>query len=170
VRIRRARAGDIPKISGLIDYYSRQGRLLPRDPNDIRKHLQGFLVGVEKRNVIGCAALDSYNPHLAEIRSLAVHPDARARGLGAQLLAGILERAEKRQIGKVFALTSAPRFFLRSGFHLASRHSIKDKLQRDCAMCPKAPNCQLSAVVMNLSASYFALNIIARSSESVPAL
>jgi amino-acid N-acetyltransferase len=169
MKTRKARAADIPAIHGLIEHYAAAGILLPRDPDDLRRHLSGFLVVVEKAEIIGCVSLERYNPNLAEIRSLAVQPDARGRGLGTRLLKAALDLAEGLRIGKVFALTSSPQFFTGQGFRVANRHAMHEKVDRDCIHCSKSRTCKLSAVVIDVSAEYSALNIIDVDADTVRA-
>ena len=56
MRVRRARIDDIPDIQALIAHYAGEGILLPRDEDDIRRQLDGFLVIVDRRRFAGCVA------------------------------------------------------------------------------------------------------------------
>ncbi len=167
MRTRKARSADIPAIHNLIEHYASQGSLLPRSEDDIRKHLNGFLVAVENGEIIGCVSLEWYSSALAEIRSLAVTSKIRGRGIGTRLMKAALDLAEKRRIGKIFALTSSPNFFLRQGFELSNRFALKEKIDRDCVGCAKSKTCRLSAVVMNVSEAHNALNILSVASQAV---
>ncbi len=168
MRVRRARPADIPEIRALIDHYAGAGILLPRDEHDIRRHLDFFLVAADRSGVAGCVSLEIYHPALAEIRSLAVAPAKVGRGLGARLVKTALERAERRRIARVFALTSSPDFFVRLGFEPSTRHSLHEKIDRDCIHCTKARTCQLTALVANLSTANAAFHILDESVEPVP--
>jgi len=169
MKIRKARAADIPAIHRIIDHYAGLGFLLPRDPGDIRKHLRGFIVAARGRQIIGCVSLEFYNLSLAEIRSLAVNPEIRGQGLGTRLLQAALDLAAELKLSRVFALTSSPRFFLAQGFGLARRQALHEKVERDCIHCSKANTCRLSAVVMDLSDAHSALNIVSVVSEAAQA-
>jgi len=168
MRIRRARPADVAEIHALISHYAHAGILLARDMRDIQKHLAGFLVLADGERVVGCVALEIYHPALAEIRSLAVQPAKVGRGLGARLVKSALELADRRRISRVFALTSSPEFFLRQGFELSARHSLHEKIDRDCIHCEKARTCRLSAVVADLGPSSAVFNILDETSEPVP--
>ncbi|HEY4740928.1 MAG TPA: GNAT family N-acetyltransferase [Candidatus Acidoferrales bacterium] len=167
MRTRKARIADIPAIQNLIEHYAAQGTLLPRSEEDICRHLSGFLVAVEDAAIIGCVSLEWYSSALAEIRSLAVNPAIRGRGIGTRLMKAALELAEKRKIGRIIALTSSPEFFIRQGFALSNRFALHEKIDRDCVHCWKSQTCRLSAVVMNVSEVNAALDILSVASETV---
>lgn len=169
MRIRRARREDIAAIHALIAHYAGEGILLPRDAGDIELHLGGFLVLTERDAVIGCVSLEIYHSALAEIRSLAVAPEKVGRGLGARLVKSALDFAERRRISRVFALTSSPGFFLRQGFELSTRHSLHEKIDRDCIHCSKARDCKLAAVIAELAPDACAFPILDDRSVPVPA-
>jgi N-acetylglutamate synthase-like GNAT family acetyltransferase len=105
---------------------------------------------------------------LAEVRSLAVDPELRGRGLGVRLVKAALDLGERRRIARVFALTSVPDFFVRQGFSLSTRHSLYEKIDRDCIHCSKSRTCKLAAVVVDLDPAQRALNVISTVSEPVP--
>jgi amino-acid N-acetyltransferase len=146
-RTRRARPGDAAAIARLIGQYAAQGLLLPRAETEIQAGIGRFHVLEEGGQVRGCVALEMYAPELAEIRSLAVDPGARGSGLGSRLVRAALAEARRRKIARVFAVTHAPGFFARHGFALTDRMAMREKLERDCARCPRAEGCRLAAVV-----------------------
>jgi len=147
VKARKARLKDVAAIHALISHYAAQGLLLPRTEDEIRLHVRRFLVLEEDAHVIGCAALELYGADLAEVRSLAVDPAIRGRGLGARLLRFALATAKRRKIARVFAVTQAPEFFGRQGFAASTRWALPEKIARDCRTCSKAAKCELVAVV-----------------------
>jgi len=144
---RRAKIEDAPAVFALIAHYAELGILLPRAEEEIRRNISHFLVQKRNGRVVSCVALENYGADLAEIRSLAVDPEVRGRGLGAELLEFALEEAKRRQITRVFAVTQSPEFFLRQGFAAADRRSLTEKMERDCRTCPKRRTCKLVAVV-----------------------
>ncbi len=166
MKARKARLEDATAIYSLIARYVAEGLLLPRTEEEIREHIGHFLVLVEDddrpksasngraslsaKDLLGCVALEPYGKDLAEIRSLAVNPETRGRGLGARLLRFALAIARRRKIARVFAVTHAPEFFGRQGFVTSTRWALPEKLERDCRTCPKAPTCKLVAVIATL--------------------
>jgi amino-acid N-acetyltransferase len=110
VQIRPAVKGDMAAIRGLIRLFPQQlvQRNLPRIPS--------FFVACLGGKLVGCCALQVYSKRLAEVRSLAVHPDFRDRGVASKLVECCIQRARDRGIRELFAVTSQTSFFGRLGF------------------------------------------------------
>lgn len=170
MRTRRARPGEVAAIHALIEHYAAQGLLLPRSEAEVREHVGRFLVLVEGERVIGCLALEPYGAELAEIRSLAVDPEIRGRGLGARLVRTALVRARRQKIARVFAVTHAPEFFARLGFTASPRWAVPEKIERDCRACPKERRCDLEALVAVVCPERIALGVLEPSAKLVPAI
>src|SRR5271154_2355621 len=111
MRARTARMSDAAAVHRVIAHYAGEGSLLPRTDAEIREHIARFLVLVENRNgeekVLGCVALEPYGSDLAEVRSLAVAPDARGHGLhiGDRLMKAAMDTARRHKITRLFAVT-----------------------------------------------------------------
>jgi amino-acid N-acetyltransferase len=108
--VRPAEKQDMPAIRGLIRLFPRQlvqGNL-PR--------VTSFFVASSAGRLIGCCSLQIYSKRMAEVRSLAVHPDFQDRGVASRLVQCCIERAKHRGIREVFAVTSQTSFFERLGF------------------------------------------------------
>src|SRR5216684_3051617 len=110
VEIRPAGKGDMAAIRALIRLFPHQlvQRNLPR--------VVSFFVASVGGQTIGCCALQVYSKRLAEVRSLAVHPDFQDRGVASKLVKCCVERARERGIRELFAVTSQTSFFGRLGF------------------------------------------------------
>jgi amino-acid N-acetyltransferase len=153
MRARTARMSDAAAVHRVIAHYAGEGLLLPRTEAEIREHISRFLVLVEKQNgeekVLGCVALEPYGRDLAEIRSLAVAPEARGKGrnVGDRLMKAAMDTARRRKIARLFAVTHRPDFFSRYGFTPGPRQAIREKVERDCVGCPKERKCTLVATV-----------------------
>lgn len=169
MKARRANASDAPAIYALIAHFAGVGLLLPRAEEEIRRNISHFLIHKIKGRVVSCMALESYGPDLAEIRSLAVAPEFHSRGIGARLLEFALAEARRRQIVRVFAVTHAPKFFLRRGFEAVSHQSLTEKIERDCRACPKRRSCKLVAVVATLIPERITLPILGDSATPISA-
>jgi N-acetylglutamate synthase-like GNAT family acetyltransferase len=168
VKTRCARIKDAGAIYQLVARYAEQGLLLPRAEEQIRRNISHFLVLEEKRQIVGCLSLEGYGTDLAEIRSVAVSAERRGEGLGANLVEFALLEARRRGIARVFAVTHAPQFFEQRGFVAASRHSLTEKIERDCRTCPKQRTCKLVAVVATVIPARVILSVLGETSQ-VPA-
>jgi amino-acid N-acetyltransferase len=108
--IRSARNEDMASIRGLIRLFPGHlvQRNLPRAPS--------FFVARAGGRLVGCCALQVYSKRLAEVRSLAVHPDFQDRGLASDLVERCTQKALERGVRELFAVTSQTSFFSRLGF------------------------------------------------------
>lgn len=116
--VRRARTADVRGIRELIDTYSPGGRLLSKATVTLYEHVQEFWVAVRPADgaVLGCGALHVMWEDLAEIRTVAVHPDCRGRKIGHQIVAELLGAARELGVTRVFCLTFETGFFGSFGF------------------------------------------------------
>ncbi|MFZ3216049.1 MAG: GNAT family N-acetyltransferase [Candidatus Acidiferrales bacterium] len=169
MRTRRAKAADAAAIHLLVAHYAAQGLLLPRTANEIRDNITHFIVQEEGQRIISCVSLESYGTDLAEIRSIAVAPENQGGGFGARLIAFTLAEARRRGIARVFAVTHVPQFFERQGFASASRHSLTEKIERDCWTCSQQRSCKLVAVIATLIPDRVVLPVLSDSATPVPA-
>jgi amino-acid N-acetyltransferase len=108
--IRPAGKDDMAAIRGLIRLFPQHlvQRNLPRAPS--------FFVASVSGKLVGCCALQVYSKRLAEVRSLAVHPDFQDRGLASDLVERCTRKARERGVRELFAVTSQTSFFARLGF------------------------------------------------------
>src|ERR1700757_3592650 len=105
LRARNAKLPDAEPIFELIGSYCEQGVLLPRSLPEICENVRDFVVVEEDERLIGCGALHIYGPHLAEIRSIAVHPQHQGRGAGRGLMNALLAEADKHQVNGICLFT-----------------------------------------------------------------
>src|SRR5580692_1310805 len=147
MRTRKAILPDAQQIHDLIASYSGDGTLLPRTLPEICENIRDFVVVENAGRILGCGALHLYGPHLAEVRSIAVVPEAKGNGAGRQLIDALLEQASRQEVTCVCLFTRIPEFFARMGFTIATREEIPDKLYKDCHRCPRQNNCDEVAMV-----------------------
>ncbi|MEN8374887.1 MAG: N-acetyltransferase [Gemmatimonadota bacterium] len=147
VGTRPASFGDIPDMASLINRYAALGLMLPKTPAHLYRTVREFIVAESDQGVLGCGALRIYEPDLAEVCSLAVSDAARGLGVGRRLVAALHAEAARLGIGRTFALTLEPGFFHRLGYHTIERAVLPQKIDVDCAGCPKRDACDEIAVL-----------------------
>ena len=141
MRTRNAILPDADAIHDLIGTYSGDGTLLPRTLAEICENIRDFVVVEDHHQVIACGALHLYGPHLAEVRSIAVHPEAKGKGAGQRVVKALLEEAERHRVSGVCLFTRIPEFFAPLGFAVANREDLPDKMYKDCVACPRLKCC-----------------------------
>jgi len=149
--LRKAKPSDAVKIQELVNFYAKEGLLLPLSLNKIYDNIRDFWVVCEEDNVIGCAALHVVWEDLAEIRSLAVKEGFRGRGIGRKLVEACLSEANSLGLKRVFVLTYQVPFFKKMGFKEIDKSHLPHKVWTDCLHCPKFPNCDETAMIKELS-------------------
>ncbi|HSL08686.1 MAG TPA: amino-acid N-acetyltransferase [Pseudonocardiaceae bacterium] len=113
--VRRARVGDVRKIKDLVDCYAGVV-LLAKQLVTLYEDVQEFWVAERDASILGCGALHVLWEDLAEIRTLAVHPDAVGQGLGHALVAQLVEHGRALGLRRIFVLTFEECFFAQHGF------------------------------------------------------
>ena len=152
VLIRKARVQDVKRIHGLLLDSSHTGLLIPRSLSDLYGRLRDFTVAdaQDGGEILGCCALAIAWEDIAEIRSLAVAQEHHRRGVGQKLVETCLSEAVALGIYKVFTLTYQTRFFARLGFVEVTKDVLPQKVWSDCIHCPKFPDCDETAMVLDL--------------------
>ena len=148
--IRKARISDIQPLLQLINSYAAKEIMLPRTEFEMSENIRDFTVLYSGDRLVGCGALHFYTPTTAEVRSLAVDPDVKNRGLGRKLVDAL--EAEARENGQhaIFAFTYVPGFFNKLGFIEVDRGTLPLKAWKDCLRCPKFQCCDEIAVLKAL--------------------
>jgi amino-acid N-acetyltransferase len=150
ILIRKATVKDVPAMARLINGYAAQGQMLPRSQHRLYQDIRDFTVAIAEGELIGCGALHVVWEDIAEIRSLAVAEGWRKKGVGRRLVQALLREARSLGLPRVFALTYHQTFFEWLGFHLVSREMLPHKIWGDCIDCPKFPNCDEVALIIDL--------------------
>ncbi|MER8187529.1 GNAT family N-acetyltransferase [Kitasatospora sp. NPDC094015] len=120
--IRIATARDAPALYVLSAPFMRSGELRPRTLADYRTGATEFLLVAAPGKPAGCVALRRAAPapdHPAAgiVHNLCVDPARQGSGLGAQLVAAVLARAEDLGLRTLYtASTGSAVLFLRAGF------------------------------------------------------
>jgi amino-acid N-acetyltransferase len=116
VVVRKARTSDVRAIRALIDLYAAERILLSKATVTLYEDIQEFHVAEVDGAVVGCGALHVLWEDLAEVRTLAVDPEHRGRGIGHLVLERLLDQAREIGVGRLFTLTFEVDFFARHGF------------------------------------------------------
>jgi amino-acid N-acetyltransferase len=147
--VRKAKLPDASNIYYLVNSLSTDGTLLRRSFAEICENVRDFtVVETEDGEFLGCGALHLYGPHLAEVRSIIVEPDAQRQGAGGRLLEALLDEAEDHGINSVCLFTRIPEYFQRHGFYVVEdRTALPDKIYKDCQSCPRLYRCDEVAMV-----------------------
>ena len=148
--VRKAVLADIEGIYDLVNYYAERKLILPRSRHSIFETIRDFTVAEIDGNLVGTGALSMAWDGLGEVRALAVSSQHLRSGVGRQIVAAIIAEAEHIGISKLFVLTYNPVFFAESGFREISKEELPHKVWRDCLNCSKFPNCDETALVMEL--------------------
>jgi amino-acid N-acetyltransferase len=149
MRTRKAQLQDARSIHHLIDSFTCDGTLLRRSYADICANIHTFtIVETGSRQFVGCAALHVYGQHLAEIRSIVVHPDTKGHGAGTLLVQALLDQAEASGIKCVCLFTRIPAFFEHFHFRTVERHALRDKVLKDCVRCARRNACDEIAMAI----------------------
>ncbi len=116
--IRKAGLDDLVDILGIIRPLEDAGVLVKRPRERIEMELDHFIVTERDRTVIGCVSLTPYpSEESAEMACLAILPDYQGKGRGEQLLAWCKKESMKRELRRIFVLTTqSSRWFIERGF------------------------------------------------------
>lgn len=138
MEIRPARPDDLAAVQALL-----RASELPWQ--DVAPHFGAFLVGERAGALVACAGFEHYGA-AALVRSVALEPALRARGLGAALCETLLGDARRRGVRAAFLLTTtASVFFARQGFAPLAREHAPAVIR---ATREFAELCPASAVLM----------------------
>jgi amino-acid N-acetyltransferase len=149
--IRKAITNDVAEIHRLVNAFADTGLMLPRSLSQLYENVRDFHVVISEGRVVGCAALHVSWKDLAELKSLAVAPEAQGRGYGRMLVEACTLEAPSVGVSRVFALTYVPEFFEKLGFERLEKALLPRKVWTECVYCPKFADCTEVAVIYKLS-------------------
>lgn len=150
VAIRAASATEVDAIHELIAAHVADGRLLPRQREEIAAHVSRFIVAVHGRRVVACVDLAPLSRSVAEVRSLVVSDAARSRGIGRRLVQELAARAAASGFETLCAFTHVAGYFVRMGFSIVPHTWLPEKIEADCRSCALFRSCGQYAVMLPL--------------------
>ena len=147
--VRKARLQDATHVFDLVNSLSGDGTLLKRTFAEICENIRDFTVAESDGGVfLGCGALHFYGPHLTEVRSIVVQPEAKGQGVGGRILGSLIDEAEEHGIHSICLFTRVPDFFFKFGFRpVDDKAELPDKIFKDCQNCPRLARCDEIAMV-----------------------
>ena len=72
------------------------------------------------------------------------------KGIGKKLVLACIEEAQQLGLPKIFALTYEKVFFANMGFAEVDKHTLPQKIFKDCIGCPHFLDCDEIAMVLEL--------------------
>ena len=153
VEFRRATMADADALHRLIADHIEEGRLLPRQLDELRTHAHRFVVATRRHRVVGCAELAPLSPRVAEVRSLVVARSARSAGIGRTIVGELQTRARQDGYETLCAFTHDAGYFVRLGYAIVPHAWLPEKIAMDCRSCPLFRRCGQTAVQQSLTAS-----------------
>ena len=148
--IRTGTEADAEALHQLITSHAREGHLLPRELDELRRHAHRFVVCEVGGELKACADLAPLSPRVCEVRSLVVSEGFRRVGLAARLVGELRRRATAAGFEMLCAFTHDARFFVRQDFSIVPHLWLPEKIATDCVTCPLFRSCKQYAVSMSL--------------------
>ena len=148
--LRSATPTEATALHSLIESHLEEGRLLPRQLDELTTHAPRFIVAVRRGRIVGCAELAPLSVRVAEVRSLVVDRRARSQGVGRALVGALIRRARAGGFEQLCAFAHEASFFMRIGFSLVPHPWVPEKIARDCAGCALFRRCGQHALVLSL--------------------
>lgn len=116
---------------------------------DIAPHLVNFIVAKTSDRVIGVNGIEIQGPN-GLLRSLAVEPAFRGRGISLALNARILARAQQMRVKNLYLLTqTVENYAAKSGFHKIARDTVPESIQATSefkSLCPQTAVCMMKVI------------------------
>ena len=142
---------DADALYYLITSHAKEGHLLPRELEELRRNAHRFVICEVEGDIKACAELAPLSKRVAEVRSLVVSEKFRRVGLAARLVGELRRRAQIAEFEMLCAFTHDARFFVRQNFSIVPHLWLPEKIATDCVTCPLFRTCQQYAMVMALS-------------------
>jgi amino-acid N-acetyltransferase len=161
--IRKACISDVTEILKLLNMISDSHFLLPRGPQYIYENIRDFVVAISPAEetsgrenaesppvILACGSLHVLWEDLAEVRSLAIHPQYQKCGIGRSIIEYMQEEAKVLGIKRLFAFTMAEEFFRALGFEPKERDELPVKVWGECSWCPKYFKCDEVGMILQI--------------------
>jgi amino-acid N-acetyltransferase len=129
--IRPLKTKDIADILRIMEPLMKQGILIRRNSRDIQEKKEDYIVFEIDGSVHACGALHNWGGGQGEIAAVATDPAFTEMGLGRRIVRCLIDRAEKRELRRVFALTTQTQdWFETLGFREDSVENLPEKKRK----------------------------------------
>lgn len=128
VVVRPALTRDVKSIRELVDTYAGDRRLLSKATVTLFEDVQEFVVAESGGRIVGCGALHVMWEDLAEVRTIAVVPELRRRGIGSMIIAELIRRGTQLGVKRFFGLTFEIDFFAAHGFQVVEKTPVNPEI------------------------------------------
>jgi amino-acid N-acetyltransferase len=136
------------EITGAINYRESIVALLVAEKlpaDDLPANLENFMVAIQNDELIGVVGLELHGRY-SLLRSLAVHPDWRGKGVAGKLLREAEILAGSKGSKAIYLLTeTAPDYFERKNYIKITRNDVPSEVQQSSEFSHVCPQ---SAIVM----------------------
>jgi amino-acid N-acetyltransferase len=137
VTVRPARTSDVWFIRELVGPLVQRRILLGKETVVFFEAIQEFRVAEDADgNPIGCGALHVMWEDLAEVRTLAVLPDWKHKGVGYAILDQLEADARALGLSRLFCLTFEVDFFSRNGFEPMGDDTVDPEVYAELVRSP----------------------------------
>jgi amino-acid N-acetyltransferase len=129
---RKAGMRDVPAMAALINHWARQGAMLAKNRDTLYTSIREYhVLEAADGTIVATVALHVLWHDLAEVRSLAVHPDFKGMGLGKQMVLAVEREARDLGITRLFAWTLEAKFFEHCAYQQISLDELPPKVWRE---------------------------------------
>lgn len=158
VNIRKAEISDVRNILDLVNGFASQNLMLSRGPQYLYENIRDFVVAETAasadengpEHIIACASLHVLWEDVAEIRSIAIHPQYQSVGLGKKLIDFLKTDAVQLGVHTLFTFTLAEEFFKALGFVRRKKEKLPSKVWGECSRCPKFFKCDEVGMILEV--------------------
>lgn len=168
IRVRPAVVADAKPILTLVNELAVRQVMLPRSPASVIENIRDFFIAEVDGKLAGCGALAVTWTDIAEIRSLAVHPDQQKNGVGRTLVEALVIDAQRLGVPRLFAFTYVPGFFSKVGFTVCQHEDLPHKVFNDCMHCPKFLACDEIAMTRVLDSKASPAKLFGKPQRAIP--
>jgi len=162
--IEKAQIRDVEEILDLINGFAASNLMLPRGPQYLYENIRDFVIASDQNVpvytmmdtrevlhlIVACGSLHVLWKDIAEIRSLAIHPDYQHLRLGSKLVEYMQEEAKQLGVKRLYTFTLTEEFFKTLGFSRLKRAELPAKVWGECSRCPKYFHCDEIGMVLEL--------------------